>query len=351
VATTSAPAMSDAQFIRRVFIVVGILVLVAAIYFLSDLILLIFGAVLVAVTLRAIAAPIARETTLGQRFSLLAAGLGVIALLAGIAYWFGAQISDQLVALYDRLPAAADAASQRIPFLAMPVSELVKSSSIGGLLAGAFTWGKAFAGTVATLVLMAIAGIYIAVNPGIYRRGFILLFPKHVQPQVSDTLTQAGAALGRWLGAQLLAMIMVGVMIGAGLAFIGVPSALGLGFVAGVLEFIPYLGPILGAIPALLLASTQSWEMVAWTLGLFIVVQQVENNIILPLVMGRAVDLPPAVGLLAVVAIGILFGPLGLLLAYPLAIVIDVAVRRLYVREVLGEKVAIAGEKATSKST
>jgi predicted PurR-regulated permease PerM len=333
--------MSEAQFIRRVFIVVGIHVLVAALYLLSDLLLLVFGAVLVAVTLRAIATPIARETSLGQRFSLLAAGLGVVALLAGIAYWFGGQISDQLVALFDKLPAAADAASQRVPFLAMPVSDLVKGSSIGGLLAGAFTWGKAVAGSVATVVLMVIAGIYIAINPGIYRRGLVMLFPKRVQPQVADTLTQAGAALGLWLGAQLLAMIMVGVMIGAGLLFIGVPSALGLGFVAGVLEFIPYLGPILSAIPALLIASTQSWEMFL----LFIVVQQVENNIILPLVTGRAVDLPPAVGLLAVVAIGILFGPLGLLLAYPLAIVIDVAVRRLYVREMLGEKVEITAEK------
>lgn len=349
-ATTSTPAMSDTQFIRRVFIVVGILVLVAAIYLLSDLLLLIFGAVLVAVTLRALAAPIARETSLGQRFSLLAAGLGVLAVIAGIAYWFGAQISDQLVALFDNLPAAADAASQRIPFLAMPVSDLVKGSSIGGLLAGAFTWGKAVAGSVATLLLMVIAGIYIAVNPGIYRRGLVMLFPKRVQPQVSDTLNDAGAALRLWLGAQLLAMLMVGVMIGTGLAFIGVPSALGLGFVAGVLEFIPYLGPILSAIPALLIASTQSWEMVWWTLALFVVVQQVENNIILPLVTGRAVDLPPAVGLLAVVAIGILFGPLGLLLAYPLAIVVDVAVRRLYVREMLGENVTIAGEKEKKRA-
>ncbi len=324
--------MSDAVFIRRVFIVVGILVLVAALYLLSDLLLLVFGAVLVAVTLRAIATPIARETSLGQRLSLLAAGLGVLALLGGIAYVFGAQISDQLVALFDKLPAAADAASQRVPFLAMPVSELVKGSSIGNLLAGALSWGKAVAGSIATLVLIVIAGIYIAINPGIYRRGLVMLFPKRVQPQIADTLNDAGTALRLWLGAQLLAMIMVGVMIGAGLALIGVPSALGLDFVAGVLEFIPYLGPILSAVPALLIASTQSWEMVGWTLLLFIVVQQVENNVILPLVTGRAVDLPPAVGLLAVVAIGILFGPLGLLLAYPLAIVVDVAVRRLYVR-------------------
>jgi predicted PurR-regulated permease PerM len=338
--------MSEAVFIRRVFIVVGILLLVAALYFLSDLLLLAFGAVLVAVTLRAIALPIRQGTTLNQRYSLLAAGLAVLALLGGIAYVFGAQIGDQLVALFANLPAAAEAFSQRVPFLSVPVSELVKGSSIGGLLAGALSWGKAVAGSIATLVLIVIAGIYIAINPEVYRNGLIKLFPKRVQPQVSDTLNDAGAALRLWLGAQLIAMIMVGVLIGAGLAVIGVPSALGLGFVAGVLEFIPYLGPILSAIPALLIASTQSWEMTGWTLLLFLIVQQVENNIILPLITGRAVDLPPAVGLLAVVAIGILFGPLGLLLAYPLAIVIDVAVRRLYVREMLGEKVDVPGEKA-----
>ena len=347
--TTSAP-LSEAAFIRRVFIVVGIVAFVVALYLLSDILLLIFGAVLVAVVLRAIAVPINRGTTLGQRFSLLAAGLGVLGLLAGIGYIFGAQISDQLVALVNNLPAAADTFSKSVPFLSVPVSELVKGSSIGNLLAGAITWGKTVFGALATLVVVVIAGIYIAINPGVYRRGFIMLFPKRVQPQISDTVDDAGAALRLWLGAQLLAMIMVGVMTGAGLAFIGVPQALGLGFIAGVLEFVPYVGPILAAIPALLLASTQSWEMVAWTLALFVIVQQVENNIILPLVSGRAVDLPPAVGLFAVVAIGILFGPLGLLLAYPLAIVIDVAVRRLYVRDALGEKVKIAGEDEKKKA-
>jgi predicted PurR-regulated permease PerM len=337
--------MSEAAFIRRVFIVVGIVALAGALYLLSDLLLLTFGAVLVAVVLRSIALPINRGTTLGQRFSLLAAVLAILALLGGIAYVFGGEISHQLAALFNSLPAAADTFSKQVPFLSVPLSELVKGSSIGNLLAGALSWGKAVAGSIATLVVVVIAGIYIAINPGVYRRGFIMLFPKRVQLQVTETIDDAGAALRLWLGAQLLAMIMVGVITAAGLAIIGVPSALGLGFIAGVLEFIPYIGPILSAIPALLLASTQSWEMVAWTLALFLAVQQVENNIILPLVSGRAVDLPPAVGLFAVVAIGILFGPLGLLLAYPLAIVIDVAVRRLYVREILGGEVTIAGEK------
>jgi predicted PurR-regulated permease PerM len=255
---------------------------------------------------------------------------------------FGGQISEQLLSLLDKLPAAADSLSKSVPYLS--VSELVKGSSVGNLVASALSWGTTVFGALATLVVVVIAGVYIAIAPDVYRSGFMMLFPKRVQPQIADTVDDAGEALRLWLGAQLLAMIIVGVMIGAGLALIGVPSALGLGFIAAVLEFVPIVGPIIAAVPALLLASTQSWEMVGWTLALFVVVQQIESNIIMPLVSGRAVKLPPAVGLFAVVATGILFGPLGLLLGYPLAIVADVAVRRLYVREALGEKVEIAGE-------
>jgi predicted PurR-regulated permease PerM len=225
------------------------------------------------------------------------------------------------------------------------VSELVKGSSIGNLLMSAFSWGTTVFGAVATLVIVIVAGIYIAISPGVYREGLVKLFPKSYQGQIAATLDDAGEALRSWLGGQLLAMIMVGILIAVGLAVVGVPSALALGLIAGVTEFVPIIGPVIGAIPALLLAFTQDWNTVVWTLAVFVVVQQIESNIIMPLVAGRAVAVPPAVGLFAVVAIGVLFGPLGLLLGYPLAIVTDVAVRRLYVRETLGEDVVISGEK------
>jgi predicted PurR-regulated permease PerM len=100
----------------------------------------------------------------------------------------------------------------------------------------------------------------------------------------------------------------------------------------------------------LLLASTESFETVLWTLAVFVVVQQVESNIIMPIVAGRAVELPPAVGLFSVVALGILFGPLGLVLGYPLAIVIDVAVQRLYLGGVLKEPIFLKGEETKPKN-
>jgi predicted PurR-regulated permease PerM len=349
----SAPA-SEAVFIRRVLIVLGIVALAWALYQLSEILLLVFGAILFAVVLQAIAQPIRRLTHMGERLALLVAGLGIVALLSLTGYLFGSQISSQLVSLMQSLPEAANKFTSWLPVSSM--SELMQGSSIGELLMSAFSWGTTVFGAVATLVVVIMAGIYIAISPSLYRNGFIKLFPRSYQQRIEATLDDAGEALRLWLGGQLLAMVMVGVLIGVGLAIVGVPSALALGLIAGVTEFVPIIGPVIGAIPAVLLASTESWHAVIWTIAVFVIVQQIESNIIMPLVAGRAVSVPPAVGLIAVVAIGVLFGPLGLLLGYPLAIVIDVAVRRLYVRGALGQDVKILGEKtgaddATSKNT
>ena len=335
--------ISDGPFVRRVLILIGIVALAAALYALSDILLLVFGAILVAVVLRTIARPIRGGTSMGERLALLAAGLGVLIVIGGTGYLFGSQISDQLASLSASLPQAAQRLSQTAP--GQSITAMVKGSSIGDLLMNAFSWGTTIFGAVAALVVVIVAGIYIAVSPEVYRDGFVMLFPKPMQAQIAETLDDAGEALRLWLGGQLLAMIMVGILIGVGLALVGVPSALALGLIAGVTEFIPIVGPVIGAVPALLLASTEGWHTVAWTLAVFVVVQQVESNLIMPLVAGRAVAVPPAVGLFAVVAIGVLFGPLGLLLGYPLAVVIDVAVRKLYVRATLGEKVEVAGER------
>ena len=170
--------------------------------------------------------------------------------------------------------------------------------------------------------------------------------PPAVQPNVNATLDDSGEALKRWLAGQVIAMLLVGVFTGVGLWLAGVPSAFALGFIAGLAEFVPLIGPILAAIPALLIASTQDWQTVLLALAVLVVVQQVESNLISPLIADRMVSIAPAVGLFAVVAMGVLFGPLGLLLGFPLAIVFDVAVRRLYVRDTLGERVEIMGKPA-----
>ena len=140
-------------------------------------------------------------------------------------------------------------------------------------------------------------------------------------------------------------MLLVGVVTTLGLYAIGLPSALALGLIAGLAEFVPLVGPVFSAIPALLVALSVGGQTVFWVLGLYIVVQQLEGNLITPVIQRQTVDLPPALTLFALIAIGVLFGPLGVLLSTPLAVVIFVCVKQLYVRETLHEETEIPGEE------
>ena len=138
--------------------------------------------------------------------------------------------------------------------------------------------------------------------------------------------------------AQLVAMATVGALTGMGLWLIGVPQALALGIVAGLLDFIPNVGPILASVPGILAAASAGTTQALYALALYIAIQTAENNLITPIVQRRAVDLPPALTMVALLVMGLLGGVLGLLLAVPLAAVLTVAVRMAYVEDVLGDR-------------
>jgi predicted PurR-regulated permease PerM len=133
-----------------------------------------------------------------------------------------------------------------------------------------------------------------------------------------------------------VSMLVVGVLTGLGLWLIGVPSALALGLLAGVLEFIPLAGPVLAAIPALLLALTVGVDTALWAGGLMLLIQQIEGNLIQPLVQRYAVQLPPALFLFALIGFAAMFGAIGIVLAAPLTVVVYVLNKRLYVQDALG---------------
>lgn len=328
---------------RRIVIVAAFLVLAATIWVLSDVLLLIFGAVLLAVLLDAVAEPLRRGIGLGQGAALLLAGCAIAVVLATGIILFGSQVSAQLGQLFQTLPRAIETAVGEVE--SRNLAELLTGTAVGNLIATAYRWGTTLVGVLSGLLVVVFGGIYLSMNPAVYRNGLVLLFPPRVQPEIRDTVEDAGRALRRWLTAQLISMLVVGLMTTAGLWLIGLPSTLALGLIAGLADFIPIVGPVLAAVPALIVASSIGLEMVIWTLAAYVVVQQTEAHLILPLIVGNVVSIPPAVGLFAVIAMGVIFGPLGLLFAYPLAVVADVAIRRLYVRETLGEAVEIPGEK------
>jgi predicted PurR-regulated permease PerM len=280
----------------------------------------------------------------------LFAGLSVVGAIVAGAWLIGPELARQLQNVFNQLPTAF---SRIADFLQLgSFADLLKNSgaasSVGALLSRLFSWSTTVLGVLASLALVTFGGIYLATDPSLYRQGFVKLVPPSLHPNVNATLDDVGEALHRWLIGQVLAMLLVGALTGVGLWIVGVPSPFALGLIAGFAEFVPIIGPIFAAVPTILIASSQDWQTVLLAIAVFTLVQQVESNLITPLIADKTVAVAPGVALFAVVAMGVLFGPLGLLFGFPLAVALDVAVRRLYIHDTLGEPVEIIGEPAKS---
>jgi predicted PurR-regulated permease PerM len=300
------------------------------------------------VILRALADVIAHYVPATKRWSLAIAGLVILAGLALALFLFGRQMRAQLGELARVLPPAVEYVLGEFGVDTRNLREQLPNMLGSGLpqeiIRRAASFGLTLLGAIGNLLLVIVAGVFLAADPALYRLGLIKLFPPSQHERVEGAVDASGVALRLWLKGQLIAMALVGALTGTALWMIGLPSPLALGLIAALGEFVPFIGPILAALPALVIAGSQSTEMLLWTTGAFVVIQQVESNLIAPLVQHRTVELPPVLSLFAVLAFGVVFGPVGLLLAVPLLVVAYVLVKKLYVRETLGEETPVPGE-------
>jgi predicted PurR-regulated permease PerM len=333
--------MTDASFLKRLLIVAALAAGVVLLIRLADVALLIFGAVLVALLLHAIAAPVRARTPLGRTGALVVAVLIVSAAVAAAAWSFGQQLESQLASLTELVPRAWSQVELRLsrsPLGAAVLKELYRLlAPTGGWFAAIPRIAAEAAGAVATAVIVSFAGLYLAFNPRAYAQGFLSLFPLQMRPRASEVLDAVNEALKRWLVGQLLSMVLVGGTTTLGLWLVGVPSPIGLGVVAGLGQFIPVIGPMVAAAPGLLVALTVDPQTLGLAVLVYLATSQLEANVITPLVLRQMAELPMAVTLFAVLAMGVLLGPLGVLFATPLAVVAHVLVRKIYLEGVLGE--------------
>jgi predicted PurR-regulated permease PerM len=204
-------------------------------------------------------------------------------------------------------------------------------SELVSLVSGALPLVSTVAGVFIGLVTLLFAGIYLAVEPSRYVEGLVRLLPRSSRPRVCAALEEVGTTLRHWMVGAVIGMSLIGVMSGVGVWLLGVPAPYALGLLAGLLEFIPIYGPLLSAVPAILLALTVSVSKALWVVVLYFAIQHVESSLIQPLIMRRALDLPPALMILFQALMALLFGFLGLLLAVPFLSAVIVLVRRLYI--------------------
>jgi len=333
--------------LKSLFAAALVVLLVLVFLQLLDLLILVFGAVVVATLLHGFAGTLERRTPLHGPWSLAAAILFVVAVLGGFGWLFGSQLRTDLDAVARTLGASWEALRLRVAEIpggkevasAMRDAKVPTDNFVPRII-GAINW---LANAAIDLVVFLFGIVFIAADPTLYRRGLALLFPRRHRPLADEALVDAGLALRQWVIGLFVVMVFIGVFCGLGLWLVGCPSAAGLGLIAGLFELIPYLGPIISAVPVALVAATKGPETLWLSMAVMLVVHWVEAAFVAPLAAQRVVSLPPALSVFGIIAGGMLFGPIGLVFASPLLVVVMVLVKRLWVEEALHTPTHVPG--------
>jgi predicted PurR-regulated permease PerM len=214
---------------------------------------------------------------------------------------------------------------------------------LGGQLAGAtgylFKFLSSTLAVVGALVLIIFLSIYIGAEPQLYHDGLMHLFPHRARARAGEVLTEMATVLRKWLVVQLIAMVVIGVVTTIAMLLLGVKAPYALGFIAGLMEFIPTVGPILSAVPAIAMGFVDSPDKALAVVFAYWGIQFLENNLLIPQLMRGGMDIPPALTLVAQALMTLVFGFIGLMVAVPLTAAIMVPIKMLYVRDTIGDNV------------
>jgi len=338
------------EFTKKVLIVVGVILaaifVTLFIFYTIDVILLLFGAVLLAIFLRGLADLVNRYTKLSEGLSVLLVSVLLVGILAGAIALLAPSIAEQVRHLRQELPVSAQKVGNYISQFGwgktlieqLPsADDIMKKVDAASILSSVGGYFSSTLGAIGNLFVMILLAIYLATEPRFYANGFTKLFPIGSRPRVFEVLSEIGTTLSWWLIGKVASMVFIGLLTWIGLWILGVPLSLTLGLIAGLLSFIPNFGPILSAVPAILLAFIESPISALYVLILFVAVQIIESNLVTPFIERQTVELPPALTVFAQLALSILIGGVGLILATPLLAVIVVVVQSVYIGDVLGD--------------
>jgi predicted PurR-regulated permease PerM len=211
-------------------------------------------------------------------------------------------------------------------------SQLGREVLTGSTVSTAAGVGLTAATVVSLAAVVFISTVYLVIRPEPWVNGFVSLFPAGWRPRTREVLQALYQTEQRWFLGQLAAMTFIGVFWAISLSLIGVPFALLIGIFSGLISFIPYVGALISIVVPVLLALISDPFSVVWVIVAFIIIQQIEGNLLQPIVMSRAVDLHPALVVFAILVMGTLFGIVGVFLAVPLVAALQVLVRELWVQ-------------------
>jgi predicted PurR-regulated permease PerM len=247
--------------------------------------------------------------------------------------------SDSATATRTGNPVTPPATGAAVATAARPDSARAPSAlrdRIGSQFSGAtrylFPFLTSTVEVVTGLLIIVFLSIYIAVDPGMYRRGILLLLPPKRRAKAGEVLSAIAVVLRKWLVTQLIAMVTLGAVTTIALLLLRVKAAFALGLLSGLFEFIPTVGPIISSLPAIAMGFLDSPEKALWVVLVYVGVHFMESHLMIPLLMKGGIDLPPALTIVTQALMALLFGLLGLMCAVPLLAASVVAIKLLYVQ-------------------
>jgi len=261
--------------------------------------------------------------------------LGTILVFAGLFYVMGATVASQTSELTDSFPELLEKGEDFLENtetgkeIVVQFDKLKKSDGLKEFASGFF---QSTFGGIGDLYIILLIGIYFTANPSIYKNGLLYLIPPKNRTKAEEVIQMISSDLTKWLFGKFVAMSIVFVFTAIALAIVGLPMWLALAFISGMLVFIPNFGPIISAVPTLLVALSEGGNMV-WIVGLlYLVIQLTEGSVITPKLQNKLVKVPPAAIILGQIFAGTLIGVWGLVFATPIVLILKILIEELYIQ-------------------
>jgi predicted PurR-regulated permease PerM len=344
------PPEGPKSFSARVAIAAGIaialLALAVFLWYSLHVLLLIFASVLIAILLSGLSDWVSARTRLPYLASLAVVIVVIVGSIGGLLWFSAAELTAEIDQLADRIPASIATLRQKIDSSKLGHILLSETPQFNAMLSGSGDLlgnltgmvSRTF-GTLVSLLVVSITALYLASNARLYVRGVIHLVPPPHRERATEVLGAIGYTLKWWLIGQSIDMVVIGIATAIGLWLLGVPLAMVLGLLAALFNFIPNFGPLFALVPALLLTLPTDPKLALYVVLLFVFLQGLEGYVLMPLIQGKAVNMPGALTIIVQLLMSVLAGGIGLAMAAPLAAATLVAVKMLYVEDLIGDRI------------
>lgn len=350
IAAVSKNVPPEKNFVKNLLVICGLITLIILLTigasYVIDILMMTFAAILLAILLNGLGNLLRRFVNISESKSVLLVSLLLLLISAGIIALLAPDVGDQFKHLREELPKSFEQVRTYISQFGwgrtlienLPDSkEIIEKINSSGMLSRVGGYFSSTLGIITNVALVLLVALYLAIEPELYASGLTKLFPFSARRRVREVLSAIGRTMQSWLVGKFASMAFIGTLTVIGLWIMGVPLALLLGIIAGLFSFIPNFGPILSAVPAILLAFIESPIKAVYVIILFVGIQLIESNLITPLIERHTVELPPALTIVVQLILGVLFGALGLIFASPILAVVVVLIQMLYIQDILGD--------------